>query len=119
MVGDQSAYHTVKIPKYFKHYETEPICGLSISFSFDNLRSNILGCSTDAVSYLIFRNTNFGQSEICQFYVSLGIKKNIFRFQVSVNDVSGVQILEGKKDLSGIELSYLFWELSVSPKEIE
>lgn len=46
-------------------------------------------------------------------------QENILWFQVPVDYVSAVQILNSQENLSGIELGHLFFEDSPGPKQVE
>jgi hypothetical protein len=57
--------------------------------------------ANDRFSERLFSN-DFGVSKVTEFYLRIiyvGGKQNIFRFEVAVNDVFAVQVLEGNKNL--------------------
>ena len=47
----------------------------------------------------------FGESEIGELDVAFAVNHDIFRFEVSVDDIFAVHIIEGKNDLRYVELS--------------
>ena len=48
---------------------------------------------------------NFGTAKVCDENVHVFVQKDIFRFQVSMNDALVMQIFHGSNQLCGVELS--------------
>lgn len=46
-----------------------------------------------------------GRNRISDLYVALLVYEQVFRFQVSVDQVQSVQVLKGQHDLSSVEPS--------------
>ena len=84
-----------------------PIDGLAVSMRHDNFGGKIIRCSAEGPS--LFRN-NLGKSKISQSDMSILGKKNIFRLQVSVNNVPFMKIFDGQNDFGSIKLSYKWGE---------
>jgi hypothetical protein len=102
-------------PKYTFSYETEPISSLRVSFSNHDFRRNVLRRSTDGESQLFFTVANFGQAKISDFNMPLRVQQYIFWLQISVDYISGMQILDGQQDFGGIELGDFLREFFISP----
>lgn len=51
--------------------------------------------------------------------MSFLIQENVFWLQIPIDDVPFVDVLEGKKDFSGVELGYVFREYFIPSQEIE
>ena len=60
----------------------------------------VLGRTTEGESSIFY---GFGESEICEFEVAVSTDENVFRFEVAVDDVAGVEILENEDDVGGVE----------------
>ncbi len=45
----------------------------------------------------------FGETKICHFDVAIGTKQEVFRLQITVNDVERVQVVESEGNLGGVE----------------
>lgn len=57
-----------------------------MAFPLNYLRREILSSSTETLG-IIPRDILLRKSEISDFYVAISVYKNVFRFQVSVDDI--------------------------------
>ena len=55
----------------------------------------------------------FANSKVREFYVTVPVEQNVFRFQVSVHNSAFVEICESKNDLCTIELCFSFCEMTI------
>ena len=68
-----------------------------------DLRSQVLSCTANALCIIVTVNVLFGEPEVCNFYVSVVADKHIFWLQVSVKNVLGVQMMQRQKYVRGVE----------------
>ena len=71
-----------------------------------NLWCQILGSSTEGECSIVYF---FGEAEICEFDVAVLVDEDIFRFEVSINDISLVKIFEDHDDLGRIKTGLKRW----------
>jgi hypothetical protein len=71
----------------------------------DHLRGHVLGRPAVGEG-LASRIYLLGKAEVDDLAVTVGINQDILRFQVSVNDRFGVQVLNAVKDLQEVKLSH-------------
>ena len=83
-----------------KDPQSPPINWFSVSLIGENLRSKILRSAAKSESAAI---SDFSKAEISQFQVSVSSDENVFRFEVAVDDIFTVQVLENQHNVSGIE----------------
>lgn len=76
--------------------------------SCDDLRSHVPWSAGGVL--LIFRGIYSGYSHISESEVPLGIKDEIFRFDVPVDDVVFMETLEAEEDAADKKLDNMFWE---------
>lgn len=76
--------------------------------SSDDLRSHVPGSSGGVL--LIFRGIYPGYSHISEPEVPLGVKDEIFGFDVPVNDVVFMETLEAEEDAADKKFDNMFWE---------
>jgi len=62
---------------------------------------------------------HFGESEISDFDVGLGIQENVFWLEIPVDDIVAMQVLEGKQNLSCIKLGHFLLEALRFAEQIE
>lgn len=51
--------------------------------------------------------------------MSVLIQQDVLRFQIAVDDVAGVEVLDGQENLSGVEFGDFLGELTVAAQQIE
>jgi hypothetical protein len=51
--------------------------------------------------------------------VSVLVEEDVFWFEVAVDDVPGVEVLDGEEDFAGVELGHFFGELLAAAQEVE
>lgn len=79
-----------------------PVNRLVIAFGRYHLRGQIVRGSAQGPSDI---GHLLGKAEICDLQMTMAIQEKILRFQVAIDDMLGMKILEGQSHLSGIELS--------------
>jgi len=72
---------------------------------FQDLRSNVIGCSTNGFLCITFVFYLGGQSEVANFGIHLVVDKNISEFQVSVYNPLRMNINHGFYNLTDIDSS--------------
>lgn len=92
------------------HPQRPPIHTPPIIFLFQNLRSQILWCSTKGRSSIIESNPLLDQSKVRDFNVSIAIQQQVFQFQITVHDAFGMQVIEGEKNFRCVETDTIFCE---------
>lgn len=87
---------------HFKDEDAQgpPIDLLAMAISSDDFGRQILGRPTKGPSLV---GNKFGKAKVRDFNVALAIKQQVLRLEVSIHDVPGVKILEGKDDFCGIK----------------
>lgn len=93
--GVDSGVHFVE-----EHAEGPPVDGLAMAFIQQDFGREVLGGSAQSVSSAL---TVLGEAEVRQFQIPGFIDQNILGFQISVNDVLRVQVLEHQAHLCGVE----------------
>ena len=66
----------------------------------ENLGGQVLGSSAESKGSIF---DGLGKSEICEFEVAVGANEDVLGFEVAVDDVFGVQVLEDEDDVGGVE----------------
>lgn len=64
---------------------------------------------------VILRRSDAGHSQICQPEVTSGIKDEVFGFEIAVDDVVAVEVLERQEDAANEELGDVFGEAVAAP----
>ena len=88
-----------------------PVNGVGVATSLQHFWRNILRGATERVGLLVQLEL-LGDAEICHLQVAIFSNHNIFRLQVSVDDLVLVQVTEGESHLSCIELGLMLFEVS-------
>lgn len=76
--------------------------------SSDNLWRHVAWSTTCVL--VIVTIHDHGDAQISQPKVSFGVEYQVFRFDVSMYNTIGVQILQSEKDTTDKELDNMFWE---------
>lgn len=84
--------------------ERPPIGFFAVAFLRDDFWGNILWSSYNSVGFSCGVAQLLGHTEIGQLEVAVRVQEDVFRLQVSVNDVFLVKILKCQQDLGCIEL---------------
>jgi hypothetical protein len=71
-----------------------------VTLVLQNLRSEVLRCTTKCKSSVI---NDLCKPKICEFEISIRANQNIFRFEVSIDNVLAVKILDDEDNLCCIE----------------
>ncbi len=90
-----------------------PIHGFSMTLRKDNLRSEIFRSTAKCERPIL---DLFGESEIGDPEVSHSVQKKILGFQISVDGIVAMQVLDGEDDGSEVEASDVCGETTGSPK---
>ena len=59
---------------------------LSVTCPHKNLRRHILYGSTECIRHVTFHDRLLAQTEVCEFDMTLGVKKNVLWFEIPIND---------------------------------
>ena len=92
---------------------------MSIPFPDYNLWRNIFWCSAHAECELVLIAANLGEPEISNFDVPLFVQQDVLWLDVSIDDVLGMEILDGQEQLGRVEPGSVLAELSTAPQKIE
>ncbi len=82
------------------------------------LGSQILGGSADGRGF-VFQNVHSRKSEIGYFNVSVGSYQNVFWFEVPVDYVLGVKVIQSQDQLTGVKPGVVLGEPFHLREEIE
>ena len=89
----------------FERMSNEEGLTLAVAFARNDLRSQVVRGATQCVGTA---SDDLGKAEIGDFEVTLAVEQQVFRFQVTVNDVARVHVLKRQNHRSGIEASSVF-----------
>ena len=85
------------------------IYGIRMVHLADNLRSHIARCPGSIL--FIFRRIFSRHSHICKSEVSFWVENEVFRFDISMNNIVLVKILKTEKDAADKKFDYRFRKL--------
>lgn len=71
-----------------------------------DFRSHVAWCARGV--FLVFGSPYSSDTEICDAQVAVGVKNEVFRFDVSVDDALVVDVLEALNDAGGEEFGLEF-----------
>ena len=74
-----------------------------------NLRSQVIWGTAEWECLLVAFN-DFCEAEICETDISVLVHQDVFRFQVTIDDILFVQMTQSHCHLDRVEASALFWE---------
>lgn len=83
-----------------------------------NLRSKVLGCSTNTLGIIMPKDVFLRQTEISNFDVSVVTHKNVLWFQISVENILRVQVMQSQEYIGCIESGGILLE-STNLRKIE
>ena len=91
--------------EHLKHDNADcpPVCGESMAFAFEELRSEVPRRSRHIVGGLVDAQDS-GHAEVDDLQIAFFIQKQVLQFQVSVHDVAGVQVFQATDQLNDVEL---------------
>lgn len=101
----RTIYHLID-----KDAKSPPVSRISLAFIHDNLRTDIIGSSSQGISLLSFFK-KLAQPIVRHLYVAVGLKENILWLQVSVDIAQIMKVLDSQENLSSIELSFFLMKL--------
>lgn len=84
--------------------ERPPVGLFAVSFLRDDLRRHILRCADDGVRFGVGAGEFLGDTEVSELEVAVGVEQDVFGFEVAVDDVHLVEVLEREEDLGSVEL---------------
>ena len=70
-----------------------------------DFRCGVFRHSRDREDVFLSSFNFFGESEIGEFDVAFVVDHDVFRFEVSIDDIFAVHVVKGKNDLRNVELS--------------
>lgn len=80
--------------------QSPPVDRFSVSLVLKNLRSEVFGGTAEGESPVF---DHFCESEVGEFEVAIWANEYVFRLEVAIDDVLGVEILEYLDNLCGVE----------------
>ena len=84
----------------------------------ENLGRQVLGCAAEGLGCLVGLQ-EFGQAEVCQFYVAAGVHQDILGLEVSVDDIVGMEVAQGNQNLGRNELDGALLEPALVAEVVE
>lgn len=102
----------------FVHEDAEgpDVGAMVVALVGDNLGCDILGSSAERPGASLTAEL-FRETEIYDFDVARGIEKDVFGFEVPVDDFLGVEIIEGLNDTCGVEFGCVVLKSGVISKD--
>lgn len=82
--------------------ECPPVDWFAVALVLKDFRSQILWSSAQSESSIFYV---FGEPKVSEFEVAVSADEHIFWFEVSVDDILGVQVFEDQDDVGGVETS--------------
>lgn len=83
-----------------QHTQGPPVDWLAVALVLQDLGGQVFGCSTEGKGSIFY---GLSKSKICKFEISIWSDENVLRFEVTVDDVLGVEVLEDEDDVAGVE----------------
>lgn len=80
--------------------ECPPVDWFAVALVEEDLGCQVFGSTTESVSA---RLAILGETKVCQFQISLLVDQNVLWFEISVDNIEGVQVFEHETDLGGVE----------------
>ena len=87
-----------------------PIGGFAMALTLQNFRRQILCSSTETFSVLHSLNILFGKAEVGELDVAVNSYEDVFRLEVTIENVHLVEVLKGKENVSRVEPSGILLE---------
>lgn len=94
-----------------KRAQAPDVDGEIVALMCENLWSKVTSSSAKRLVYVLSLRL-LGQTKVRQLQISICFHKDVFRLQISVNDILVVKVLKGNGHLSYHELSLLLSEFS-------
>ena len=63
-----------------------PVHRLAVPGPGQDLRRHVLDCAAEGVGHCALVNGLLAQTKVCQLHMTLGVKQNILRLEISVDD---------------------------------
>jgi len=95
-----SIYHLVN-----QNSQTPPVDFFFV-FSYEDFGCEVFGGSAESVC----GDRGFGEAEVGEFHVAVFVDLDVFGFEVTVDDVVGVEVLQREDDFRGVEFYAVFGE---------
>mmetsp|Transcript_9518 Transcript_9518/g.15582 ORF Transcript_9518/g.15582 Transcript_9518/m.15582 type:complete len:287 (+) Transcript_9518:501-1361(+) len=108
--------------EHLKHQGSKapPVDGLSVSVSFKDLRSKVLGRSAEGGSAIVVADETFlGDTKVGHADVAIVREEQVLRLQITIEDTAVVEVLETKDDFGTVEASTLLAETLVALEVVE
>lgn len=84
-----------------------PIDGLAIPLGLDDFWGEVIRGTTQSPGDV---GDMFGEAKVGDLDVTQGVEEDIFGFEITVDDVTFVEVLKGQDDLSGVEFGNVVGE---------
>ncbi len=88
--------------------QSPPIHFFSMSLVQNHFRSDVFRSSTDCEGSAF--SQDLSKAKVSKPQIAVFVDQQVFRFEVSEDDVLGVKLLEGQGDGSCVESSLFSWE---------
>jgi hypothetical protein len=80
--------------------QSPPVHTFAITLLMKDFGSEVLGSTTHGKGIMVGFDSHFGEAEVGDTDVSLKVNQNIFRLQVAVYDVMGMEKFESQNNLT-------------------
>ena len=91
-----------------KHLETVlPVHGFIVTFRCHYLRRKVIGCSTQSPSDI---RHLLREPKVCDLEMTMPIQQQVLGFEISIDNVLRMQIVERQSDLCGVKFGYRVWK---------
>ena len=96
-----------------KHSKRPPINSKVVTWPIYYLWRKVLGCTAKRIRIFIVILDYLCYAKISQLYVTIDVNQNVFWLEVSVNNLTVVQVSESERNLNSVKLCFWFWEPSL------
>lgn len=83
---------------------------LANTFAVQHFWRQISRAAAEGLRELLLPDVFLGESEVCQTAVAVGVNQYVLWFEISVDDIQGVDVLDGQNDLGNEELGLVLLE---------
>ena len=97
-VGEEDEHHHTKTPQ---------ITALSMASTRENLRGDVGGTARETEDTIVVSLEDRRETKVSETDMAVDVEQDVVEFQVSIDDVFVVEVLEGQEHFSAIKLAVL------------
>ncbi len=111
--GGQAGQHLV-----YDGAQAPPVHGAAVAHLVQHLGGCALEGAVDALGLFVLVDALLAEAEVGQPDVPLGVEQHVFGLEVAVDDVAGVDVLEGQHHLGRVEAGLVLDQRIALPNEV-